>query len=281
MALDKENNEKEKPKIVGLDDSDLEDGKNAESESKPSLIKKYKKFIIPGAIAIGSFLIAIAAVMFFGNPNQKGSEHAKNDDSKKLVYSNGTNSFMNGEQTNEIEIQAALNKEQNEVNVMTIDTAKIMADLAFLDYVPEMEGKTQKGSQKSSGKSGASSVIEGMTPQDSVDTLNWLASELAKLEKAKAEHEKRLKTLRALEAKIDAAMARIREAEEAHTKDLARLYDGMRPEQVGKLFENLSDKAIMAIIPKMKPANAAKILAIMPPKRAANISTKMITLLEE
>ncbi|RKX18764.1 MAG: magnesium transporter MgtE, partial [Candidatus Zixiibacteriota bacterium] len=71
------------------------------------------------------------------------------------------------------------------------------------------------------------------------------------------------------------------QVESARITSIARLYDGMRPEQVGKLFENLDDKAVMAILPRMKSANAAKIMAIMPPKRAARISTKMITVMEK
>ena len=36
-------------------------------------------------------------------------------------------------------------------------------------------------------------------------------------------------------------------------------------------------RCLVAIIPRMKPANAAKLLALLPPKRAASISTQLIT----
>jgi len=55
----------------------------------------------------------------------------------------------------------------------------------------------------------------------------------------------------------------------------------MKPEEVGKLFANLSDDIVLSILPQMKPANASKILALLPPKRAARISTSMITVLED
>jgi flagellar motility protein MotE (MotC chaperone) len=89
------------------------------------------------------------------------------------------------------------------------------------------------------------------------------------------------KELQALEYQVNTALATLEQAESARVINLARLYDGMRPDAVAKLFENLNDEAVMVLLPRMKPANAAKILAIMPPKRAAKISTKMITVLEK
>ncbi len=58
-------------------------------------------------------------------------------------------------------------------------------------------------------------------------------------------------------------------------------YDGMKAQDIAKLFANLSDDVIISLIPRMKPANASKILALLPPKRAARLSTKMITVLED
>ncbi len=261
MAKNKENKEKQAEEIVGLDDDDFKD--EEQEASKPGLLDKYKKYLLPAAIAVGSFVIAIVTSKFLAAPAHEVSEE---------VYVEGLVDSNKSKESNVIE--------QSKFTEDGLDTTAIMAELAFLNYTPEMEAKRKK--QMADGSlDNSSEGIAGMTPQDSVDTLNWLYKELAKLDKAKAKNAKQIKELKALEYKIDQALIKIEQAESSHIINLARLYDGMRPEQVGKLFENLDDKAVMAILPRMKSANAAKIMAIMPPKRAARISTKMITVLEK
>lgn len=267
MAKDKENKDQETPEIVGLDEGDFKD--EEQGAPKPGLLDKYKKYLLPAAIAVGSFVIAIVASKFLAAPAHEVSEE---------LYVEDPEDSNKSEESNVIGL--------SKLTEDGPDTAAIMAELAFLDYTPEMEAKEKKQKRMADGSltygtGDGFEGIAGMTPQDSVDTLNWLDKELAKHDKAKAENAKQMKELKALEYKIDQALIKIEQAESARIINLARLYDGMRPEQVGKLFENLNDKAVMAILPRMKSANAAKIMAIMPPKRAARISTKMITVLEE
>ncbi len=299
MALDKENKDKPSEKIVGLDDGDLkEEGEvnGEEGANKWGLLgkykDKYKKFILPAAIAIGAFVISIVGVKFLNAPSHELSEEVSveksgqsetsdNIENEKLSMDNIKH--QNNDESDEHSIESIADKELSEG--FSIDTAAIMDGLAFLDYTPEMEAEEKKQGQMAEGSTSdginyGSDQIVRMTPQDSVDTLNWLNKELAKLDTAKATSASKIKEMKALEYKIDQALKKIEQAESARIINLARLYDGMRPEQVGKLFENLDDKAVLAILPRMKSANAAKIMAIMPPKRAARISTKMITVLE-
>jgi len=278
MALDKENKEKEAPKIIGLNDGDAE--KNEKVTVKPGLIpgliNKYRKFLFPAAIALGSLAIAFTAAMFLNSGPKADATETKVEQSSDA---NSPESPVTGltPESKQAEIEKAADEEARKG--YEIDTAAIMAELDFLNYVPEMEAEENHSKEKS-GESSESSN-EGITAQDSVDTLNWLEKEMTRLNEAKAEQDRRLASLQAVEAKVDAAMQKITELETSNTSNLARLYDGMRPEQVAKLFENLDDDAIMAILPKMKPANAAKIFAAMPPKRAAKISSMMISILED
>ncbi|HHI02819.1 MAG TPA: hypothetical protein ENL22_04810 [candidate division Zixibacteria bacterium] len=276
MTEDREKKDKQAEEIVGLDDGDLKEEGGEKETPKQALLDKYKKFILPVAIALGAFVIAAVASKFLGVPAHEITEEVSVEESE------------NSEMVDNIDKstpKADLVIEELS-DAVSIDTAAIMAELAFLDYTPEMEAEEKKRKQESygstaGGKGGGSRGIAGMTPQDSVDTLNWLQKELAKLDRAKAESARKIKELKALEYKIDQALIKIEQVESARITSIARLYDGMRPEQVGKLFENLDDKAVMAILPRMKSANAAKIMAIMPPKRAARISTKMITVMEK
>lgn len=291
MTKEKENKEEQAQNIVGLDDDELNEDGESTDEKKPgrlAFLDKYKKFTLPVAIAFGSFVISIVAVKFLAAPSDELSGEVGVEESERSENSGKTKLSMD---ITEESLESSLKGEKSPAD-FSIDTSAIMADLAFLDYTPEMEAEEKKQKQKqkqkagsalpyNSGETSESFAGPGMTPQDSVDTLNWFNKEVARLDKAKIENAKQLKEMKALEYKIDQAFIKIEQAESGRIINLARLYDGMRPKQVGKLFENLDDKAVMAILPRMKSANAAKIMAIMPPKRAARISTKMITVLEQ
>ncbi|MCP4631554.1 MAG: hypothetical protein GY855_01415 [candidate division Zixibacteria bacterium] len=323
MSKEKENTDKQAEEIVGLDDGDLKeeelnvkaknssdgaDGEGDEGSSKKGLLDKlmnnYKKFIMPAAIAIGASVISIVGTKFIGGSSPDSSDgisveqaaHSEEvDNSDEIVNSDNSESSESNDliiiDSTALAAGDSLDHKQNDnetkemMSAITIDTAALMAELAFLDYTPEMEAEEKKLEEIASStlhdtaKTGSTDLV-GMTPQDSVDTLNWLDKEMAKLDKSKAENAQKVKELKTLEYKIDKALIKIEQAESARIINLARLYDGMRAKQVGKLFENLDDKAVLAILPRMKSANAAKILEIMPPKRAARISTKMISLLE-
>jgi len=276
MALSKENKGKEIPKAVGLDDNDPE--QNEKAVAKISLLQKYRKYLMPAAIITGSLAVAISAALFIGPSKEEMEEVATDEKPEQAALTKSLTDDLSGESKSQEIAKAGGNKLQN---TEEIDTALIMAELAFLNYVPDMEAEEDRKKQQVEGTVVDSANSSGTAVSDSADTMNWLAKELAKLEAAKVEEIERIATLKALEQKIDLAIARISQTEASNISNLARLYDGMRPEQVSKLFENLDDEAIMAILPKMKAANAAKILAYMPPKRAAAISTKMITILEE
>jgi flagellar motility protein MotE (MotC chaperone) len=145
-----------------------------------------------------------------------------------------------------------------------IDTVDIMKGLEFIFTTPQKEA-----------------ALAMMSAQDSIDTLNWIEKKMLKLDNENKELDKKRKELAKLERRIDKSMIKIEQAESSRIIKLARLYDGMKAIEVSKLFMNLPDDIVVAIMPRMKPANAGKIMALMPPKRAARISTQMITVLED
>lgn len=271
MAEEKKTNEKEIPEVVGLDDEDT--GEKPAEKTSP-----IKKFLVPGAIALVSFMIAIAISMFLAKSTEDQATDGSVDAQQEISET---------DDSGDVDVQGLLqgvksqDGEKSTVTEDGIDTADIMAGLEFLNYVPDMEAIDKETETEETQTENEITNPTGMTPQDSVDTLNWLAKEMTKLAKEKAADLKRKKELEVLKYKIDQALARINQAESSRIIELARLYDAMRAEEVAKLFENLNDAAVMSILPRMKAANAAKILALMPPKRAANISTKMITVLDE
>jgi hypothetical protein len=57
---------------------------------------------------------------------------------------------------------------------------------------------------------------------------------------------------------------------------LARLYEGMNPEEAVPILNQLDDTAVLAIFSKMDEDQIAKIMAQMDPKRAARLTQSML-----
>jgi len=278
-----EENEKDK-KLNGADDLEAaEENENAEEKAacKLSLFKKLllfrwlKKFLIPAVSALGSFALAVVLFTFVFDGNKEiepeiiSAESAAIDSSATKSHKTPEVAKKPADKTIDEKTATPESAEpekftKEDVAKIEIDTSEIMKELDFLFVTPEDEAGGL-----------------GMTPEDSLDTLSWIEKEMANLieEKNKIEVEK--KELEALKYKIDQGLIKIEQAESSRIIKLARLYDGMKPNEVTKLFANLSDEVVISILPRMKSANASKILGLMPPKRAAKLSTKMITVLED
>jgi len=143
----------------------------------------------------------------------------------------------------------------------------IMENLAVLDYKPD--------------ESDLAGQHVGMSPEDSVEAVNWLDSEKKRL----AAREDSLNTLQRQlnrqEKVINQKILKIEQAESARIVNLARLYDGMDSRAVARLMANLDDNTVVQIIPRMKSKNAAAVLQLLPAARAASLSKQMITIAEK
>lgn len=62
---------------------------------------------------------------------------------------------------------------------------------------------------------------------------------------------------------------------EARLKQLAKVYEQMKPASVAAIIGTMSDYEATEILKRMKPRDAAKILALIEPQRAARLSRMM------
>lgn len=300
------------PEVVGLDDDDLDEENKGKNQETTGSISPLKRFLIPVAIGVASLALALVAASFFSGTKEETQteavEEAGENESGRTNSEQALQDSINwlkelaemaeketakkktepshiarvDQMMADMEADYYIMQQQNE---LAFDTEAVMAELGFLDYIAEQEGG-KEGEGHTDGSEG-DTTADGMSVQDSVDTLNWLQKEMKKLadeettiSRQRAELENERKQLEATKKKVDRAIARIERAESAQVANVARLYDSMRPDAVAELFKNLEDKVVLKILPRMKSANAAKILGLMPPKRAARISTKMITVLD-
>ena len=145
--------------------------------------------------------------------------------------------------------------------------AKIMDNLAFLDYEPTADEIAEEEAK--------------MSVEDSVEAVNWLEQEKKRLTTKEAGLDARQRELDVLDKQVSQKILKLEQAESARVANLAKLYDSMDARAVAKLMANLDDGTVVSILPRMKNKNASAVLSLFPPKRAARLSKQMITIAEK
>jgi len=273
--------------------ADTEDKKPVDSEKQnkteepkelatETILGRLKRFMIPLLCTIGSFLLAAVLFTYVFNVTEpmtfeKNASESKTDSlltagpSKKITPEPETPP-ENRKESRKPEISAPIEPEDDlyreiepdvAIEKLVIDTAEILKSLESIFVVPE------------------EAAAVGLTVEDSIDTINWLEKEMIRLSDEKEYITRHRRELEELAKKIERGLADVDQERATRLAGLARLYDGMDPEEAARLFTNLDDDMVVSILPRMKPANASKILELLPARRAAKISTMLITVLEE
>lgn len=253
----------------------------AEQPAKSSIVK-YIIMGLVGALVVGG--VAFGTIMMLGGNKSEvaedshdteaveSSSHEKSEATdeahapKNNSHDTEESSFDFGEA---FEIEEPLTEAELlaefEKSGSAIDNIK--EQLGFLDFDPATGDMGDGFAQ--------------MSVEDSLEQVSWLVTEKKRLEEFQAKLDKRAKTQQKLEKKLNKQIVRIEQAESSRISTLARLYDGMEPRSVAKLVANLDDNTVVSIIPRMKQKNASLMLGMMPPKRAARLSKKLITISDE
>ncbi|MCD6420072.1 MAG: hypothetical protein J7L41_05110 [Synergistetes bacterium] len=103
--------------------------------------------------------------------------------------------------------------------------------------------------------------------------LNQREKELEKKEKEVSLREKKLKDLK---FKAEELMSQAVDLDKNY-RILAKLYSEMQPGEAADVFTNLSDDIVVNILKRMDGEKAAKIISLMDPRRAADITRRMMT----
>jgi len=117
--------------------------------------------------------------------------------------------------------------------------------------------------------------------EDSLKAVGWLEKQKSELVQRESALAVRRKELEELDRRVSQKVMRLEQSLADRVAGLAKLYDGMEPDAVAKLAENLDDSIVVAIIPRMKQKNASQLLSLLPPQRAAKLSKQIITLAGE
>ncbi len=240
-----------------------EDGDQAKSPSKVGGMIKYAIYGVVGLVAVLG--IAFGTLMILGDdetteaPSEEYYEEEATTDEEPAQTHDEQSDPEAERMSFEDSIIAAMEKDESVLDA-------IMSNLEVLDYVPDDE---EMGVEET-----------GMSVEDSVEAVNWLDAENAKLDERRIALDAREKALNVLDTKVSQKITRIEQAESSRISKLAKLYDGMEARSVAKLIANLDDNTVVSLLPRMKLKNASEVLSLMPPIRAARLSKQMITIAE-
>jgi len=125
----------------------------------------------------------------------------------------------------------------------------------------------------------AAAAVEAATTTNVVDTI----AEISLLDKRKRELDAeeieiaaKRRELEALRNEVEQSLQAKKGIADEKVTYIAKLIDGMKAEEMTGMITNLDNATILAVLPKMKPQTASRVLAILPPKRAAEIATLLL-----
>ena len=91
----------------------------------------------------------------------------------------------------------------------------------------------------------------------------------------KEEIEKRIKTLKDLEASLKGPLATAKKANEERFMHLVGVYSSMEPQRAAMLLEKMDEETVVKLFSSMKSKKVAKILSYMDTDKAARISSRL------
>lgn len=235
---------------------DMEKPEEKSNEGKLKAASKSKG--LPFIIIVAAVAFVIAIGVFSLILGVFSSTPTANENSKKSGQVTAKQADEGDSKLTELE---KLEKELDQVD--GVADAEDMDDL--MDLVEAEEEQEQL-------------IASGMSKEDSVTAVEWLKGEKTKLAKERADLEQLKSDLDKQEYQFKQLITQVNQIESARINALARLYDGMKADQVAPLLNKLTEEQAVQVLLKMKPANAAKILGSLSPDRAASISARMITL---
>jgi flagellar motility protein MotE (MotC chaperone) len=102
-----------------------------------------------------------------------------------------------------------------------------------------------------------------------------IAAKEADLRAVEERLQERMAQLKSIRAEIAAQLARIDEVEDDRRDDLVRMLQSMRPKQGAPILSQLEDELAVAVVDRMSPGKAGKLLAALPPGKAADLMQKL------
>ncbi|GAB4317237.1 MAG: hypothetical protein Kow0074_05720 [Candidatus Zixiibacteriota bacterium] len=144
----------------------------------------------------------------------------------------------------------------------------------------EEAGETSPSNQNYVSAYGqAAAAVEEAQRAQAIDTVAEIALLDQRRKEIQAEEQKLAKERKELEelrAEIEDLMNKKQAVAEEKLSYIAKLLDAMKPDEMSGLIANLDNPTIMDVLPRMKPQTASRVLATLPPERAAKITMELL-----
>ncbi len=240
-----------------------EEESQEQAPKKSGGILKIIIFAVVGLVVVVG--IAVGTLMLLQEPASSDAESSADSTTQESDAKDTKNKSKAKSGEKELHAEASDLEEDTDESMSLTDEMmdEIMANLAVLDFDSD-EGEI------------SSEFV--MSLEDSIEEMNWLDKEKLRLKIWEDSLVSVEKDLKKLDQSVSQKIVRIEQVESARTATLAKLYNGMDSKAVARLMANLDDNTIVSILPRMKLNKASQVLSLFSPKRAANLSKKMITI---
>ena len=95
---------------------------------------------------------------------------------------------------------------------------------------------------------------------------------LAALDSARQEKQAQQASIDELKKQVESLQAEKGVAQSVNVKQLAKVYDAMKPVEAAAIISKLDNELVVSLLKMVKKRQAAKIMAALPPERAATLS---------
>jgi flagellar motility protein MotE (MotC chaperone) len=153
---------------------------------------------------------------------------------------------------------------------LTEDTTASITQAQPEDSAAEVYAEEDKSAMEPEGDTTA------VASEDSVK--NWIDEQKAKIQEDRTVVEVQRRELELLKVEVDNLLKQKKALESERIAKLAKIYDGMKAQEVAAMMNNLDDDTVVAVLLRMSTRNAAKVLGLLNPERAARISNKLMAL---
>jgi flagellar motility protein MotE (MotC chaperone) len=96
------------------------------------------------------------------------------------------------------------------------------------------------------------------------------------LKAAEKRVEEKIAELAAMKAKLEALVKQREEQQNAQVKSLVKIYENMKPKDAAQIFDQLDMGILVELMANMKEAKSAPIMAAMDPKRAKDVTARLL-----
>lgn len=102
-----------------------------------------------------------------------------------------------------------------------------------------------------------------------------IAIKEAALDATEKRVDQKINQIQAMKKEVSTLLAQYNEKEDAKIRSLVKIYQGMKPKDAARIFDELDTPIVLLVIDKMPEKTASNIIALMDPKKAKTVTVQL------